>query len=105
MCHENEGWTSSLPIMLLGLRTTCNPDFQSTQADLIYGETIRMICDIFEDAKFQPQPEFLQKLKATIKDVKPNPFSHHRKQKLFIFIDLQSFSHVFVRTDSVRQSL
>ncbi|GFT17720.1 uncharacterized protein NPIL_104371 [Nephila pilipes] len=70
MCHENESWTRSLPIILLGLRTTWRADFQSTPAELLYGENIRSPCDFFEDTKFQPQSEFVQKLKATMKQVK-----------------------------------
>ncbi|GFT14847.1 putative gag-pol protein [Nephila pilipes] len=105
MCHENESWTRSLPIILLGLRTTWRADFQSTPAELLYGENIRLPCDFFEDTKFQPQSEFVQKLKATMKQVKPIPFSYNCKQKPFVFKDLQNCSHVFVRTDIIRQSL
>ncbi|GFS72487.1 uncharacterized protein NPIL_145101 [Nephila pilipes] len=105
MCHENESWTRSLPIILLGLRTTWRSDFQSTSAELLYGENIRLPCDFFEDTKFQPQSEFVQKLKATMKQVKPIPFSYNCKQKPFVFKDLQNCSHVFVRTDIIRQSL
>ncbi|GFT30200.1 putative gag-pol protein [Nephila pilipes] len=105
MCHENESWTRSLPIILLGLRTTWRADFQSTPAELLYGENIRLPCDFFEDTKFQPQSEFVQKLKATMKQVKPIPFSYNCKQKPFVFKDLKNCSHVFVRTDIIRQSL
>ncbi|GFT38281.1 transposon Tf2-6 polyprotein [Nephila pilipes] len=105
MCHENESWTRSLPIILLGLRTTWRADFQSTSAELLYGENIRLPCDFFEDTKFQPQSEFVQKLKATMKQVKPIPFSYNCKQKPFVFKDLKNCSHVFVRTDIIRQSL
>ncbi|GFS75397.1 uncharacterized protein NPIL_177071 [Nephila pilipes] len=104
MCHENESWTRSLPIILLGLRTTWRADFQSTPAELLYGENIRLPCHFFEDTKFQPQSEFVQKLKATMKQVKPIPFSYNCKQKPFVFKDLQNCSHVFVRTDIIRQS-
>ncbi|GFY60023.1 uncharacterized protein TNIN_43561 [Trichonephila inaurata madagascariensis] len=105
MCHENESWTRSLPIILLGLRTIWRADFEATPAELLYGESFRLPCDFFEDTLFQPQSEFVQTLKATIKDFKPVPFSYHSKQKLFIFKDLKDCSHVFVRTDSVRRSL
>ncbi|GBN02991.1 hypothetical protein AVEN_113473-1 [Araneus ventricosus] len=102
MCHENESWTRSLPIIWLGLRTTWWADFQSTPAELLYGESIRLPCNFYEGIKFQTQSEFVQKLKSTINDVKILPFSYHCKQNLFIFKDLQSCSHVFFGTDSVR---
>ncbi|GFW03629.1 retrotransposable element Tf2 155 kDa protein type 1 [Trichonephila clavipes] len=77
-CHENESWTISLPIILLGLSTIWRADFEATPAELFYGESIRLPFDFFEDAL---------------------------KQKPFIFKDPKDCSHVFVRTDSVRQSL
>ncbi|GFT36586.1 integrase catalytic domain-containing protein [Trichonephila clavipes] len=79
MCHENESWTRSLPIILLGLRTIWRADFEATPAELLYGESIRLPCDFFEDTLFQPQSEFVQTLKTTIKDFKPVPFSYHSK--------------------------
>ncbi|GFT99936.1 uncharacterized protein TNCV_1079751 [Trichonephila clavipes] len=105
MCHENESWTRLLPIILLGLRTIWRVDFEATPAELFYGANIRLPCDFFEDTLFQPQSEFVQTLKATIKDFKPVLFSYHSKQKPFIFKVLKDCSHVFVRPDSVRRSL
>ncbi|GFY61491.1 uncharacterized protein TNIN_304231 [Trichonephila inaurata madagascariensis] len=49
MCHENESWTRSLPIILLGLRKILRADFKATPAELLYGESIRLPCDFFED--------------------------------------------------------
>ncbi|GFS71587.1 uncharacterized protein TNCV_5052581 [Trichonephila clavipes] len=87
MCHENESWTRSLPIILLGLRTIWRADYEATSAELLYGESICLPYDFFEDTQFQPQSEFVQTHKATIKDFKPVPFSYHSKQKPFIFKD------------------
>ncbi|GFX63618.1 uncharacterized protein TNCV_2005471 [Trichonephila clavipes] len=86
MCHENESWTRSLPIILLGLRTIWRADFEATPAELLYGESIRLPCDFFEDTLFQPQSEFVQTLKATIKDFLPQQvetFYLQRPQRLF----------------------
>ncbi|GFT37374.1 uncharacterized protein TNCV_4285221 [Trichonephila clavipes] len=105
MCHKNESWTRSLPIILLGLRTIWRVGFEDTPVELLYGESIRLPCDFFEDTLFQPQSEFVQTLKATIKDFKPAPFSYRSKQKPLIFKDLKDCSHVFVSTDSVRKNV
>ncbi|GFY44115.1 uncharacterized protein TNIN_96021 [Trichonephila inaurata madagascariensis] len=64
-----------------------------------------MVKEFFEDTLFQPQSEFVQTLKATIKDFKPVPFSYHSKQKPFVFKDLKDCYHVFVRADSIHRSL
>ncbi|GFY68654.1 uncharacterized protein TNIN_17641 [Trichonephila inaurata madagascariensis] len=54
MCHENESWTRSLPIILLGLRTIWRADFEATPAELLYGESFRLPCDFFEDTLLKP---------------------------------------------------
>ncbi|GFU65063.1 gag-pol polyprotein [Trichonephila clavipes] len=54
MCHENESWTRSLPIILHGLRRIWRADFESIPAELLYGKSIRFPCDFFEDTQFQP---------------------------------------------------
>ncbi|GFY70590.1 uncharacterized protein TNIN_301311 [Trichonephila inaurata madagascariensis] len=94
MCHENESWARSLPIILLGLRTIWHADFEATPAELLYGESIRLPCDFFEDTLLQPQSEFVQTLKTTIKDFKPVPFSYHSKQTFYLQRPQRLFSCV-----------
>ncbi|GFS28978.1 uncharacterized protein TNIN_310491 [Trichonephila inaurata madagascariensis] len=36
MCHENESWMRSLPIIIFGLRTILCVDFKATSAELFY---------------------------------------------------------------------
>ncbi|XP_071037205.1 uncharacterized protein [Parasteatoda tepidariorum] len=105
MCHENPSWTKSLPIILLGLRTTLRDDCQATPEELLYSENIKLPYDFFENSNIEAQSEFIQNLKSTMEKFKPVRFHHHSKQKPFIFKDLKTCSHVFVRTDSVRYSL
>lgn len=105
MCHGNPSWTKSIPIILLGLRTTLRDDCKATPAELLYGENIKLPCDFFESSNAEAQSEFVTILKSTMDKVKPVPFNHHSKQKPFVFKDLKTCSHVFVRTDSVRHSL
>ena len=59
----------------------------------------------FQDSSFQPQSEFIKKLKSTMANLKPVPFHNHSSQKTFVFKDLRTCSHVFVRTDSSHRSL
>ncbi|GFS67434.1 transposon Ty3-I Gag-Pol polyprotein [Nephila pilipes] len=95
-------WPGAIPLPDIRAETVAD---NLLKVKLLYGENIRLPCDFFEDTKFQPQSEFVQKLKATMKQVKPIPFSYNCKQKPFVFKDLQNCSHVFVRTDIIRQSL
>ncbi|GFS66918.1 integrase catalytic domain-containing protein [Nephila pilipes] len=95
-------WPEAIPLPDVRAETVAD---NLLKAELLYGENIRLPCDFFEDTKFQPQSEFVQKLKATMKQVKPIPFSYNCKQKPFVFKDLKNCSHVFVRTDIICQSL
>ncbi|GFW51920.1 uncharacterized protein TNCV_1188511 [Trichonephila clavipes] len=79
--------------------------YEGIPSELLYAESIRLPCDCFEDTKFQPQSEFVQTLKATIKYFKPVLFSYHSKQNRFVFKDLKDCYHVFVRAESVHRSL
>ncbi|XP_034232767.1 uncharacterized protein LOC117640398 [Thrips palmi] len=42
MCHEDESWVESLPLVLLGIRTAFKDDMACTGAELTYGETLRL---------------------------------------------------------------
>ncbi|GFT39786.1 retrotransposable element Tf2 155 kDa protein type 1 [Trichonephila clavipes] len=103
MCHENKSWTRSPPIILLGLRTIWRADFEAVSAKLLNDEKIRLPCNFFEDTLFQSQSEFVQTLKATIKDFKPpssffisqqaETFYLQRPQRLFSYRSKPCFSY------------
>jgi len=42
MCHADEKWTEALPLVLLGICTTYKEDLQSSAAELVYGEPLRV---------------------------------------------------------------
>ncbi len=42
MCYDRTDWTSVLPSILLGLRTTYSDELKSTPAELVYGHTTRV---------------------------------------------------------------
>ena len=41
-CHNPIIWTESLPLILLGIRTTLKEDLHCTTAELVYGTTLRL---------------------------------------------------------------
>ncbi|GFQ87513.1 hypothetical protein TNCT_305961 [Trichonephila clavata] len=95
----------SLPTVLLGLRTTIHEYFKATSAELIFGENLRLPGDFLHDSELASPSSFVQQLRNTFSDLPPVLPSHYTKQKPFIFRDLATCTHVFVRTDSVRTSL
>ncbi|GFT79144.1 putative gag-pol protein [Trichonephila clavipes] len=105
MCHSDATWYQSLPTVLFGLRTTIKEDLKATSAELVFGENLRLPDDFLCDSKLASPSSFVQQLRNTFADSRPVLPSHHTKQKPFIFPDLATCTHVFVRTDSVRTSL
>lgn len=47
MCH-GDNWTESLPIVLLGIRSCFKDDLQTSSAELVYGETLRLPGEFFD---------------------------------------------------------
>jgi len=41
MCHANDQWTDSLPLVLLGIRTAYKGNLQASTEELVYGEPLR----------------------------------------------------------------
>ncbi|CAK1579001.1 unnamed protein product [Parnassius mnemosyne] len=40
VCHNNQRWTESLPLVLLGMRNALKQDLQASPAELLYGEEL-----------------------------------------------------------------
>jgi hypothetical protein len=105
MCHGGS-WSSALPLVLLGLRTAWKPDINSSSAELVYGEPLRVPGEFFAPAP-QPinAPEFVKQLRHCMAELRPTPASRHSTPRTFVFKDLATTSHVFLRQDGVRAAL
>jgi hypothetical protein len=42
ICHADEKWTEALPLILLGIRTAYKEDWETSAAELVYGEPLRV---------------------------------------------------------------
>jgi len=106
-CHSNIQWTQVLPSVLLGIRAAWKEDLQTTSAELVYGEQIRLPGEfLLECSEHNDNPlAFIRNLKENFKNLQPLPIKRHSQQKPFIFKDLMSTSHVFVRHDGVKPPL
>ncbi|XP_046801099.1 uncharacterized protein LOC124418528 [Lucilia cuprina] len=106
MCHPDVSWVDILPTVLLGLRTAFKEDLQASPSDLLYGDSLRLPNDFFDEADNPvDSPEFLRKLREYFNLVRPTPTAHHNKGKMFILKNLHDSTHVFLRTDAVRGPL
>ena len=71
-----DAWMTTLPLILLGIRTALKQDLNSTAADMVYGTTLRLPGEFFNPAPTTSLPdpsEFLNTLRAHFQQVKPTP--------------------------------
>lgn len=106
MCHGDEKWSDNIPAVLLGLRCHFKEDLGATPAELVYGEPIKVPGEFLCSAapSLNP-PEFLRQLREHISQLQPTAPARHTARTPFVFKDLPTATHVFLRTDSLRGAL
>ncbi|XP_076299903.1 uncharacterized protein LOC143218556 [Lasioglossum baleicum] len=106
-CHKDERWTDALPIVLLGIRTAHRVDLAASAAELVYGENPRLPAEflVASSENNMGPSEFVNQLREHFHNVRPTEASRHGKKKIFVFKDLPTATHVFLRTDSAKSSL
>lgn len=110
-CHADQNWTDSLPFVLLGIRSAFKEDLQASSAELVYGESLRLPGEFFEQSYVNHTTDitdFSTRLKSFAENLRPIPTKHHdsnNNNKVFVFKDLATCSHVFLREDALRGSL
>ena len=63
-----DAWMDSLPLILLGIRTSLKPDINSTAAEMVYGTNIRLPGEFFTPSDSNSLPahsDFITRLKTT----------------------------------------
>ncbi|UYV67129.1 hypothetical protein LAZ67_4004017, partial [Cordylochernes scorpioides] len=104
--HNSIKWTETLPTVLLGSRAAINKDTNHSLSQMVYGKTIRLPGEFFDDSKHHLHAEeFVQQLQKQMELLKPLNEKHHSKTKVFVHKDLKTCSHVFIRTDRVKKPL
>lgn len=107
-CHSSSTWVESLPLVLLGVRNAFKEDLKTSSAEIVYGQPLRMPGDFFSpDTDAIPDmTDYLSRLRSFSKNLQPVPASRHLSQRrTFIFHDLATSSHVFLRDDTLSKSL
>ena len=106
-CHGDERWSDALPVVLLGIRAAYRLDLEASAAELVYGENLRLPTEFFADStRGDTEPvEMVRQLRAQFRDLRPVAGSRHGEKIVFVFKDVATVSHVFIRVDAVRGSL
>lgn len=108
MCHSTTQWTEVLPLVLLGMRSAWKEDIQTSAAELVYGEPLRLPGQFLspsDDFSSDDITQYATRLRASIQKLTPRPTAWHTTSPFYIPRDLQRSSHVFLRQDHVRGSL
>ena len=95
-------WTSQLPWVLLGLRTTPKDDSNLSVAELVYGDPLVVPAEFFPCASDTPD---LIRLRSQVGRHAPFKQTYQDARKTYVPPALQSSTHVFLRVDSHRPPL
>lgn len=105
MAQENRNWSDTLPLILLGLRSTIKLDLKATPAELTFGSTLKLPGEFLVSSNKNFDTDFIQQLKTKMAELRTPNTSNHSKLNVFIHKDMKNCTHVFVRNDTVKASL
>ncbi|XP_037577092.1 uncharacterized protein LOC119459361 [Dermacentor silvarum] len=107
MCHPDSTWLEAIPAVILGLRATFKLDIHVTPAELVYGEPLRLpgefLAALPSSTTTSVPTDFVARLRRTIAALHPSPAAHNCKPTPFVFKELASCTHTFLRDDTVRR--
>lgn len=104
-CHSTDKWTQALPTVLLGLRCVKRDDCDATAAELLYGSTIRLPGEFLCPTSTHTDTNtFITTLKNKMALISPSS-TKETQQKIFIPLQMDTCTHVFIRNDAVRKPL
>lgn len=106
-CHQNDRWTTILPTVLLGIRAAWKEDLQTTSAELVYGEPIRLPGEFLSSTDWRDKSteSFIRELRHHFNTLRPSEVKRHGDKKPFIFKELSTCDYVFLRHDAQRDCL
>ena len=106
-CHltGHTNWIDSLPMVLLGIRTTIKEDLNCSAAEMVYGTQLRLPGELITKSPVTPTNEFINKLQQVIRNLQPTQPSKHGNHRIFMPQDMNSCSHVFLHNTGSHHSL
>ncbi|KMQ86466.1 pol polyprotein [Lasius niger] len=106
-CHGSDRWTEVLPTVLMGIRAAWKDDIQATPAELVYGGTLRLPGQFLnrQSGEERDVSSFVTELRRHFERVQPTEGTQHGKRRPFVFKELRTVEHVFVRHDGPKTQL
>lgn len=106
--YDSAHWSESLPLVLLGIRTTIKRDLGHTPAEMLYGENLRVPGEFFvasEPTKILDPSEFVDRLRKSFEQFRSQPTRVPETNQIYVPEDLKTCDFVFVRVDKVKTGL
>lgn len=90
----------------MGIRAAWKEDLKATSAELVFGETIRLPGQFLEESSEENTEigDYLRTLKEAVQKLKPR-IKRHGQIPTFVFKDIQTATHVFLRHDAPTRAL
>ena len=102
---NSQHWTTSLPMVLLGIRTALKEDLHCTAAELVYGTTLRLPGEFFTPSHSTADPSsYVAQLKSTMQQMQATP-TRTSQRSAYVSPALSTCTHVFIRHDATRKPL
>ncbi|GFW30122.1 integrase catalytic domain-containing protein [Trichonephila clavipes] len=109
MPHTDSSWFEALPVVLLGIRSVFKEDLQSSSAELVYGEPLRLSGEFISPLPTEMQSistsDFVDRLRTHISRLRPVPASCHARGTPFVFKDKETCTYAMLRDDSIQGAL
>ena len=89
------------------MRCAWRTDLETTSAELVYGEPLRLPGEFLAESAAAPQPPtgLIQDLRQRFQLLRPHLPKRHNEKRTFVFQDLQTTKYVFVRRGGVQEIL
>lgn len=102
-------WVEALPLTLLGIRSAFKDDIHASTAELVYGEPLKLPGELLSAVSntdhSQNVSDLVIRLRNQMSRLRPTAASRHAKPATFVFKELSTCTHVFLRDDTVRGAL
>lgn len=97
-------WSDDIAFVLLGIRTAIKDDINTSAAELVYGQQLRLPSELVHSTDPPPISEILEKLRNFSNCLKP---TETRKSKTVTFVpeSMDTCKFVFIRVDRLRPGL
>jgi cleavage and polyadenylation specificity factor subunit 1 len=106
MCPADKNWTQELPLFLLGIRSSFKADLHASSAELVHGETLRILGKFLTQTAHPIEPALLiTQLRQHMSRLGPVPATRNARPGTFVHKDLHTCTHVFLRQDATRLAL